>query len=61
MTTPLNDQDFKRVMTILFDVWTKAGEQAKENGLTGNDIVRAQETTMTAFLDHCQNVRKGHK
>lgn len=61
MTTPINDQDFRRVMTILFDVWTKAGERAKANGLTGNDIVRAQEATMTAFLDHCQNVRKGHK
>lgn len=54
----INDKDFKRVMTVLFDVWTKAGEQATAQGLTGNEMTRAQEAVMTEFLAHIDEMRK---
>lgn len=57
-TQSLNNDDFKRVMTILFDVWEKAGDRARAEGLTGTSVTRAQENTMTAFLAHIDKMRK---
>jgi hypothetical protein len=57
----MNDQDFKRVLTILMDVWNKAGEKATTQGLQGQAVTRAQENTMTDFMAHISQVRKGNQ
>lgn len=57
----MNDQDFKRVLTILMDVWDKAGEKASAQGLRGQEVTRAQENTMTEFMAHISQVRKGNQ
>lgn len=58
MAEPINNDDFKRVMTILYGVWQKAGHQALADGLKGEQVVRAQEAVMTAFLAHIDEQRR---
>jgi hypothetical protein len=56
----INDKDFKRVLTILMDVWDKAGEKASAQGLQGQAVTRVQENTMTEFMAHINQLRKGN-
>lgn len=55
----MSETDFRRVFTILMDIWDKAGEKAIADGLEGQDIVRAQETTLESFFTNIHNTRKG--
>lgn len=57
----MNDKDFKRVLTVLMDVWDKAGHQAIAQGLQGQEVTRAQENTMTEFMAHISQLRKGNQ
>jgi hypothetical protein len=54
----MNSDDFRRVLTILMDVWDKAGERAVAQGLTGSDVTRAQEGTLTAFMARIDEIRR---
>jgi hypothetical protein len=54
----MNDQDFKRVLTILMDLWDNAGKKAIANGLQNEEIVEAQKNTMNAFMAQLDEMRK---
>jgi len=57
----MTDQDFKRFFTILMNVWDKAGETAKANGLQGEAVTQAQEAHMNKFMNHIDELRKGNQ
>lgn len=57
MKQQITDEDFRRVMTILYEVWQKAGQLATSRGLEGKDALMMQEQAMTEFLNHCYEVR----
>ena len=60
MSQAINDEDFRRVMIILYGVWKKAGQIAASEGLAGRQAVMMQEQAMTQFLRHCYEVRGKH-